>query len=880
MSLNIDLSNDKRLLPNDNIISVVNQMEQYNKERKACRKVRLTCSIDAICSNVLFNNITEIVHGEGTDDVSCINFGLTNNELVNGSVSFKNASDVSEYKAVRNTELSSSKFDFKYHCGLDIFNNHLLRSDTFRTVCFLKNKDATSLENYNTIGDTLRSIDGEVVKTFDDRLKDSRIPTITTHLYNAENIKSFKQSVTDNLIEENGWFGFKNVGRMVTYDENGNAMDVSKVLNNKKGCDFIDMYPERDLYSFIPKYNSYKKRIEKNWNYCLTYPSKNITSGIDFLREKTNSLRVIYFDDEYQSYNGTVSLAIYSVSQHGLKEGDNVNIYVDDEIILNDVIVNSIIDEYAFTVDSVGVKLADEWYEFDEEINEYDVDGVKYTASPNNNVLVDGNGNKLFVVNGKFSNNIGEVSYKKTINGIECQYYIRVFSRLPNWRFNIDAKPTDTLIYDENRLDLIEKYQGLDNDFESHCSRLGFAKNSYGDDKCEVVYVDDIDISSLRDNLGRPLTEIYFTIIKNNKGYKKWYGIDGVNRDLSSDDIEYSHCFGKVNCAFKLSPYSMCDESYENASMLNSIDNINGLPINMINPNDLSSEDDGFDEINYYYNNHFYGDLCSYNEYNVNEEVIQQVYHRFNTAQRELGNNTSGFEFKYDELVSDDNDSDGFKIKTSTISRVCERKEGYLYNPHYKIEVMKWSNEVETQYPKFYHIKKCTELSERMYELLLMEESYLEIGNTFYMYDNVDNEYLKLIVYSTSSLRKVVCLSEKELDLSDMNRYRMFKPDVTVPRYAQRLNDGSCRYVWRNLIVNGFNYEEEDSNIYPFTNGAFYINLDIKLYVKRQDPDNTVKKNTIDGKGLSSSTYPFDTDSKVRDFVDRDTFVRDENIIC
>ena len=71
------------------------------------------------------------------------------------------------------------------------------------------------------------------------------------------------------------------------------------------------------------------------------------------------------------------------------------------------------------------------------------------------------------------------------------------------------------------------------------------------------------------------------------------------------------------------------------------------------------------------------------------------------------------------------------------------------------MDVMKWSNEVETQYPKFYHIKKCTELSERMYELLLMEDSYLEIGNTFYMYDNVDNEYYGKACSETAMIRFV-----------------------------------------------------------------------------------------------------------------------------
>ena len=110
---------------------------------------------------------------------------------------------------------------------------------------------------------------------------------------------------------------------------------------------------------------------------------------------------------------------------------------------------------------------------------------------------------------------------------------------------------------DENQLyginkHLIAQYQTVEHDFENHISQLSFAKNVYGDDITQIVYTDDIDISYLRDNLGRPLTSIYLTILKNNKGYKEWYGKNGAPIEIRKKcgvrdedyHIEYSHCFG------------------------------------------------------------------------------------------------------------------------------------------------------------------------------------------------------------------------------------------------------------------------------------------------------------------------------------------------
>ena len=49
------------------------------------------------------------------------------------------------------------------------------------------------------------------------------------------------------------------------------------------------------------------------------------------------------------------------------------------------------------------------------------------------------------------------------------------------------------------------------------------------------------------------------------------------------------------------------------------------------------------------------------------------------------------------------------------------------------------------------------------------------------------------------------------------------------------MKDGTCRLIWRDILNNGFNISDSTVEEYPFTNGAFYINKKIDIYVKRQD---------------------------------------------
>lgn len=899
-SVSIHLLGRNRLLPLDSIVSSINENNLYDSERINSNIVRLTCIINPICSNVLFNNITEIVKNEGSDDCKSLNFvelsEITNTKLLHKTVNnFK-----TELDAIRDTQLSSEKNGFIYHCGLDIFNNHILRSNTFKTVCKLSSSGATN-QYFNTIEDYMRSVDGESISGYSDIYEGTATPDIKLHLYLSDDILSFKDCVASRLIDKNGWLGFINIGKFGTYNNDNSMYDIYNVINSKKSCDFIDMYPSRDLWYFTPKYNQHRQRLEKNWHYCLTYPSSQ-TTDVDFIRAKTNSLKITMFDDDFINSNGTSGMRIYSICKHGLSEGDVINLYNGDTVLLRNAIVSTIDNEYIFSIYTNGYKLSNNSIILS-------VDELRNGKFTNNsiNYILHGDTYKFATIDGDISNtkfpilpnykiNLDksslDLSYKKVVSGEEVMYYVRIFSRLPNWKYS-NIKPTKSELYKPNS-DLIFKNQTINTEFENHMSKLAFAKNIYNDDISEIVFTDDIDISNLKDNLGRPLTDIYLTIIKNNQGYRKWYGItntmsevienDNIKPITNESDIEYSHCFGKLNCAFKLSKESLWDDNIKNLLSINRIDKKLGLP----NLNNITNLPIDIDEIQYNklndYNGDvlFYGDLCCYSTKLLDEYVIQPINFRFNTAQRELIDTDKSYEtfrsIYYDEITQDDYDNisnSKFEITTYDINNVCQRKEGYVYEPHYKIPIRTFSDTISIQKPYYISIKDINDSLDEIYTLSkhnfnLYDKFIIRIiNNETNKTDYIYCEVTEIIDYRRFKFKTI---DEVTLDRDTIMKYgKIVKGGDDIPEYATLSTDGSCYYMWREVIPNGYDSENKVET-YPFTNGALYVNKHINLFVKRQDPNGYG--------GLQSNTYPYDKDSNILNKTEENNYYQEEDIQC
>lgn len=886
--VDVSLSGKRKVLPQSDVSGIFDTLQQYQDERNLCNNYRLTFQVNTICSNALNNSITEIVTNEGSDDVALLNYGENGNvgdKTVDG-VFYKSNKLIDWYdkdgrtiKAIRDTQLSKH---IVYHCGKDIFNNHILRSLTFKSVCQHDEKDKESHDKFNTIEDFVRGCDGSdiiddimypISANVSGGLKRKRL-----HLYRFDEIMSYDEALDKKMVKTyNGWYGFYNGSKIDTYKMDGEdviPMEINRTILSKNPGDFIDMYPGRDLYNFIPKYNKSRKRIEKNWEYCITYPSSSTIDGIDFIGQGINidgyhrgAVKVLMFDEHTKSDNGLSQIIFYCISKHGLKVGDRVNIYSGDDTVLDNVEVKSVFDSYIFIIGNNNHKISDNWVQLS------DVDRTEYRVINNNSILEKIKTKDKFHIVNKRANidpDTQKISFKKVSDGFECEYYVRIFSRLPNFRF-ADRRPTENELYDSNS-SLLKYYQKNNNDFENHLSKLAFAKNIYSDPIAEIVYTDDIVTEGLRDNLGRPLSKIYLTIVKNNRGYKEWYGIDGTDIDITNEKVEYSHCFGKISSQFSKSE----DAMYAGEIGINNLNRSNGrkggLPISKINDRTQTTNIDA-DEIIFDEDINFYGDFVCYDGNNFQETIIDDVKFRFNTAQRELFDGEDKYkdksydyfkEFSYDEIKSDDydiedrfNDKYGlpvsFSVETVKKTKACEKLEGYYYKPHYQITLKTLSPMYEIQ-PDFITIRtmvvednnKCTIHTLQDHNLCLGYKMYLYNVSTSVLYvgrvtEIIDNCKFICIFYKDGmGDNKTVGVGEIPIitatDSKTKINFRLFTTsNIDAPNHIEISRDGNCIIRWRNLLSNGFD-DNSNVEVYPFTNGAFYVNNRIDLKLKRQDP--------------------------------------------
>lgn len=181
---------------------------------------------------------------------------------------------------------------------------------------------------------------------------------------------------------------------------------------------------------------------------------------------------------------------------------------------------------------------------------------------------------------------------------------------------------------------------------------LNFSKGLYNDTNCQFVVNEDIDISGLTDNLGRPLSEIYMTIVK-------------TDSDQGSGPI-----FTPIQSGIEM-PYIGNTSSFE--PIVPDIRRIhNGTsptPHTPLDTNVLITDSD------------FYGDVVAYNRYEVKEVVLGEVRHTFNTLNREAGGIVT------DPVGGSGNNEGSFNMGN--------RYEGNFYKPHYQMRLKEFSNYIE-----------------------------------------------------------------------------------------------------------------------------------------------------------------------------------------
>jgi hypothetical protein len=361
--------------------------------------------------------------------------------------------------------------------------------------------------------------------------------------------------------------------------------------------------------TFIPKSSS-----TYNWNVYISYPfSSDTTQKISYTNSRFNASTGISevsegipFVIRNTFFNGKPLITFYCGMNHNLSIGD----YVKLSFTVN--------GKDTFSVYSLG----DEYY--DSENRVFSLYNIGY-----------GNTNFEDNTTGTFKrivdiNNTGETTSK---------YYIRLHK----------------LLTDGDEVDLVKagfentsfttrrqlEYSGLT---PNQIQRISYKQ---GNQVFTYSFDQDIDITGLKDNNSKPITNLFVTII--NKGYMGWFNKPFNSDSSSAIDIGWDFNFDA----------SSEDEWWNHSSS----DNKDNIPFNSytIGAN------------TFYYNQTLTkgsiikGDICEWNEYEQREIVLSPIYHKYS----------------FNPLVFQDNSSTTFP-------------SGYAYKPHYDIPIRSFSDYIET----------------------------------------------------------------------------------------------------------------------------------------------------------------------------------------
>jgi hypothetical protein len=392
----------------------------------------------------------------------------------------------------------------------------------------------------------------------------------------------FKSGIFPNVVntylkEQNGWFGYFNPN-----------------ISNTGFCNFFDMEPKRERFSFLPDTNPYhasNTNPVNNWELTITYPA-SVDSGHTMVN---NGLLIVDAIPVIVSNRSMTAIAMPCM--HNLNIGDTViitgtNGYDGEHVVVKTGLENGDMKPYYFIIN----------------------------LPPTGTVSVNSR-------------------MKKVVGGIESRYYFRKFRRV---------KTIDSSLINQN-------------DYNNY--RLGFSQNYFNEELSQFIFNDDINVKDLKDNLGRPLSELYLTILKTNSN--NLFG-------LVSSGIE-SPFIPKLNTS-EINTYLL------DVPVINRIHNsTTNTPFQSHIP--LESDVTFLNG-----NNDFYGDLVEYNDNQLKEFVLADVCHRFNTLNRETPNQSMTYIASLATAIN--------PLVQNTIS-LGPRQEGYYYKPHNLIKIRQFSNYIE-----------------------------------------------------------------------------------------------------------------------------------------------------------------------------------------
>lgn len=355
-----------------------------------------------------------------------------------------------------------------------------------------------------------------------------------------------------------------------------------------------------------------KSAFTYNWTTYLSYPSSNVSAQtMSYHNEEYGTTTVFQASDgvpfviKNTNYNGKPLITFHCGTKHNLKNGEFIKLSFDYN------------GENFFQV----YKLGDDNYNSEEKI--FSIFDLGYTGT----TFGDG-------TTGTFKRVINRLNPEETTS----EYYVRKHKILTDVKdYNMTKMGFENNPFNN---DTKLEYSALTpNNLQRVSVRNG--SQTYG-----FTFEKDIDINLYKDNQGRPITELFVTIM--NKGYMGLF------------NKPYGNNTTALNIGWN---FNFLQDSIDTWWTQTNSGNKDNIPVGSYQVNNKT----------FYYNkdlsvgDEILGDFCEWNNYEMNESVISPLTHKYNY------------------------NSTHFQTGNS-----LELPIGYVYYPHYSIKVRDYSDYVET----------------------------------------------------------------------------------------------------------------------------------------------------------------------------------------
>ena len=403
---------------------------------------------------------------------------------------------------------------------------------------------------------------------------------------------------------------------------------------------------------------------------------------------------------------------------------------------------------------------------------------------------------------------VGQTTVKRVVNDRESQYYVRVLSGLTKNYLDYDLYPA------------------------------AYGVDYFNDKEVAYNFKTDVDVGNVKDNLGRPLSEVFLTIIKNdedgntNKINTRYWEDIQTSKGLTSD------FWTPIKGGFDIGNVGDTSVQY----------NIKAI-------NDNSYAQTHFENIDES-DNTFIGDIVEYNEFELLERILENSYHWINTTYREnyslfVTNPPTASSLIPGAFRSGQGSTQSITFTSSQNIHVSTFTVGSFINLcFYDRRIDKEQCEsfevlyIDSINPTVTYIN----IDEHEYQLsdALNENDVVHIstdGCPCKFAEIIDN---KKEGYIYKPHNRIIIREYSSYVESGIEGQVINIPDYAVNTYSftgstSGVTDSETLKIintkrWRDLLSVGF-YDVAGQGVnYPFESGAHYIFLNSRFYMKRQDP--------------------------------------------